>query len=42
MDVRFLLPGIRMPFVYYVEMDDAGKLQTEGFVEKKKDPGWNE
>ena len=31
MDVRFLLPGLRMPFVYYVEFDDSGKIQSEGF-----------
>jgi len=35
-DVRFFLPGIRMPFVYYVEFDDSGKIQSEGFVEDKK------
>jgi inner membrane protein len=33
MDVRFLLPGIRTPFVYYVEFDDSGKIRSEGFVE---------
>ena len=33
MDVRFLLPRIRMPFNYYVEFDDSGKIQSEGFVE---------
>jgi hypothetical protein len=31
MDVRFLLPGLRMPFVYYVEFNDSGKVQSEGF-----------
>jgi hypothetical protein len=31
-DVRFFLPGIRMPFVYYVEFDDSGNIQSEGFV----------
>ena len=36
MDVRFLLPGIRMPFVYYVEFDDSGKIQSEGFVGDRK------
>jgi inner membrane protein len=36
MDARFLLPGIRMPFVYYVEFDDSGKIQSEGYVEDKK------
>lgn len=34
MDVRFLLPGIRIPFVYYVEFDNSGKIQSEGFVER--------
>jgi hypothetical protein len=32
MDVRFFLPGIHMPFVYYVEFDDSGKTRSEGFV----------
>ena len=36
MDVRFLLPGIRMPFVYYVEFDDLGKIESEGFVGDRK------
>jgi hypothetical protein len=36
MDVRFLLPGIRMPFVYYLEFDDLGKIQSEGFVGDRK------
>jgi len=36
MDIRFFLPGIRMPFVYYVEFDDSGKIQSEGFVEDRK------
>jgi hypothetical protein len=36
MDVRFLLPHIRMPFNYLVEFDDAGKIQSEGFVEDGK------
>jgi inner membrane protein len=36
MDVRFLLPGIRTPFVYYVEFDDVGKIHSEGFVEDRK------
>ena len=31
-DVRFLVPGIRMPFVYYVEFNDSGRIQSEGFV----------
>jgi inner membrane protein len=33
MDVRFYLPGIRQPFVYYVEMDDSGRVLSEGFKE---------
>jgi inner membrane protein len=36
LDVRFLLPGIRTPFVYYVEFDDSGKIRSEGFVEDRK------
>ncbi len=36
MDVRFLLPGVRMPFVYYLEFDDSGKIQSEGFVGDRK------
>ena len=31
-DLRFLIPGVRMPFIYYVEFDDAGKTQTGGWV----------
>ena len=33
MDVRFLVQGIRVPFLYYVELDDSGKVLSEGFVE---------
>lgn len=33
MDARFLVPSIRLPFVYYVEFDDSGNLLSEGFVE---------
>jgi inner membrane protein len=36
MDVRFLLPGLRMPFVYYVEFGDSGEIQSEGFVRDGK------
>jgi len=39
MDVRFLLPGIRMPFVYYLEFDDSGKIQSEGFADDRKRRG---
>ncbi len=35
MDVRFLIPGIHMPFVHYVEFDDSGKIQSEGFLEDR-------
>jgi inner membrane protein len=36
MDVRFLIPGIHMPFVHYVEFDDSGKIQSEGFLEDRR------
>jgi hypothetical protein len=36
MDVRFLVPGIRQPFMYYVEFDDSGQIQSEGFVGDRK------
>jgi hypothetical protein len=36
MDVRFLLPGLRMPFVYYVEFGDSGEIQSEGFIRDGK------
>lgn len=36
MDVRFYLPGIRLPFVYYVELDDAGMVLSEGFQKDRK------
>jgi hypothetical protein len=38
-DVRFLFPGIRMPFVYYLEFDDSGKIQSEGFADDRKRRG---
>jgi hypothetical protein len=34
MDVRFLIPGIRLPFIYSVEFDKSGKIQSEGFLEE--------
>ena len=37
MDARFLVPSIRLPFVYYVEFDNSGKLLSEGFVEDRKE-----
>lgn len=36
MDVRFYLPGLRLPFVYFVEFDDSGQIQSEGFVEDRR------
>ncbi len=36
MDVRFFLPGVRLPFIYYVEMDDSGRILSEGFKEDRK------
>jgi inner membrane protein len=36
MDLSFVLPGIRTPFVYYVEFDDSGKKQSEGFERDEK------
>ena len=35
-DVRFFIPGIRLPFSYYVELDDAGRVLSEGFVRNGK------
>jgi inner membrane protein len=32
MDMRFGSPGIRQPFIYYVEMDDSGRVRSEGFL----------
>jgi inner membrane protein len=39
MDVRFVLPGIRTPFVYYLEFDDSGKKRSEGFERDGKKRG---
>jgi len=36
MDARFFLPGIRLPFVYFVEFDDSGQIRSEGFAEDRK------
>lgn len=36
MDVRFYLPGIRLPFIYVVEMDDSGRVLSEGFKEDRR------
>ena len=35
-DVRFLLPSVRTPFIYFVEFDDSGRLISEGFVRNGK------
>ncbi len=35
-DVRFFLPGIRMPFSYYVELDETGRVHSQGFVRDGK------
>ncbi len=35
-DVRFFLPGVRMPFSYYIELDDKGRVHSEGFVQERK------
>ncbi len=39
MDLSFVLPGIRTPFVYYLEFDDSGKMQSEGFERDGKKQG---
>ncbi len=39
MDLSFVLPGIRSPFVYYVEFDDSGKMHSEGFEKDGKKQG---
>jgi hypothetical protein len=35
MDLRFLIPGIRLPFVYYVEFDASGRIRSEGFEDSR-------
>jgi inner membrane protein len=35
-DVRFFIPGIRMPFSYYIELDDAGGVRSEGFLRDQR------
>jgi inner membrane protein len=35
-DVRFFLPGIRMPFTYYIELDETGRVRSQGFVRDGK------
>jgi hypothetical protein len=36
MDARFFFPGIRIPFLYYVEFNYLGEILSEGFVENQK------
>ncbi|MGQ9636283.1 MAG: metal-dependent hydrolase [Thermodesulfobacteriota bacterium] len=36
MDMRFYIPYFRLPFVYYVELDESGKVIREGFVRDRK------
>jgi len=38
MDVRFSMPSFRMPFVYYLEFDNSGRIQSEGFERDGKKP----
>jgi inner membrane protein len=35
-DLRFLIPGVRLPFVYFVEMDGTGTVVSEGFLDDNK------
>jgi inner membrane protein len=41
-DVRFLLPGIRTPFIYYVEFDDSGNVRSQGFEREREKPSRRE
>ena len=36
MDVRFFMPEIQMPFAYFVEFDDSGKIRSEKFLGDRK------
>lgn len=36
MDMRFYIPGLRQPFVYYVEFDGAGNILDEGFLNSQR------
>jgi inner membrane protein len=36
-DVRFFIPSLRMPFAYYVEFDNSGKVRSEGFWRIEKE-----
>ncbi len=35
-DVRFFISGVRMPFSYYIELDDAGRVRSEGFIQDRR------
>jgi inner membrane protein len=34
-DARFLVPSVRLPFVYHMEFDDSGRIQSEGFTRER-------
>jgi len=34
MDLRFFMSNLRMPFVYYVEFDETGRILSEGFLNR--------
>ncbi len=36
MDLRFLLPGVRTPFKYYLDFDESGEILSEGFWDDRK------
>jgi len=38
-DVRFLMPRIRMPFMYTIEFDDSGRIVSEGFSGSRSTSG---
>ena len=38
-DVRFLMPSIRMPFMYTIEFDDSGRIVSEGFSGNRSNSG---
>ena len=35
-DVRSFIPGIRMPFSYYIELDETGRVHSDGFVQDRR------
>lgn len=36
MDLRFFMPGIRLPLLYHVEFDESGSIRSEGFERDEK------